>query len=179
MIVAEGGRRPAEHQGFSTHPLVSPYLQSWLWELALRSNRLSHSVSLLRRGQYYPPGGEIATDDRLPADPLEQNACRVGVSRERRKDVPVGVLCRGRRLQATRGRIRQELREQHTGPVQGTRGAMAQHGNGWSRRRLITVGRYQLMPLTLQYAQSRKPESSSGSPSPSPGFPQPLWRSSL
>ena len=150
LIVAESGRRPAEQQGFSTHPFVSPYLQPWLWELALRSNRLWHSVSLLRRSQYYPLGGEIATDDRLPADPLEQNACRVGVRRERRKDVRVWLLCRGRRLQATRCRIRQELRQQHTGRVQGTRGAMAQHGNGWSRRRLIAVGRYQLMPLILQ-----------------------------
>jgi len=105
---------------------------------------------VLRRGQYYLLEGEITTDDRLPADPLEQNACRVGVRRERRKDVRVWLLCPSRRLQATRGRIRQELRQQHTGPVQGTRGAMAQHGNGWSRRRLIAVGRYQLMPLILQ-----------------------------
>ena len=105
---------------------------------------------MLRRGLSYPPGGAIATDDRLPADPLEQNAYRVGVSRERRKDVRVWLLRRGRKLQATRCRIRQELRQQHTGPVQGTRGAMAQHGNGWSRRRLIAVGRYQLMPLIVQ-----------------------------
>jgi hypothetical protein len=39
--------------------------------------------------------------------------------------VRVWLLCRGRGLQVTRGRIRQELRQQHTDPVEGTRGAMA------------------------------------------------------
>ena len=67
--------------------------------------------------------------------------------------------------------VREDLRRQRTGPLQTTRWAIAQYGNDCGRHRIITAGKCQLAPLLLQYAQSRVPEYSSGSPFPRLGFP--------
>jgi len=46
--------------------------------------------------------------------------------------------------------VREDLRQQRTGPLQTTCRALAQYGNGCGRHRIITAGKYQLAPLLLQ-----------------------------